>query len=79
MVTKLKRPCDANDLAKLIADIATGEVEDIKLDEGKNPAAVSLGRRGGLKGGAARAKTLTAQRRKEIAQHAAISRWQKKS
>jgi hypothetical protein len=43
----------------------------------KNPAAVALGRLGGLKGGAARAKSLTAERRKEIALLAAKKRWHK--
>ena len=43
----------------------------------KNPAAVALGRLGGLKGGAARAKSLSAKRRKEIARKAAKSRWGK--
>lgn len=44
----------------------------------KNPAAVALGRLGGLKGGAARAKSLTAKQRKEIAKKAAEKRWGKK-
>jgi hypothetical protein len=44
-------------------------------DIGKDPAAVALGRKGGLKGGAARAKALSAKRRKEIAKKAAKSRW----
>jgi len=44
----------------------------------KNPAAVSLGRLGGLKGGAARARKLTPEKRREIAQIAARSRWKKK-
>lgn len=44
----------------------------------KNPAAVALGRRGGLKGGRARASKLTAERRKEIAQRAAKARWAKR-
>lgn len=42
---------------------------------GKNPAAVALGRRGGLKGGKARAKALSGERRAEIARVAAIARW----
>ena len=49
-----KRPRDANQLAKSIVGIATGEVEDREPtpeEQGKDPAAVSLGRRGGLKGG----------------------------
>lgn len=53
-------------------------VEDaIGSSLGKNPAAVSLGRLGGLKGGAARAKALTDEQRKGIAQKAAQARWAK--
>lgn len=70
-----KRPRDTNQLAKLIADIATGEVQDAKTDDGKDPAAVSLGRRGGLKGGKARAAKLSAKKRTEIAKKAAKARW----
>ena len=58
-------------------DIATGEVEDKPEDEGKNAEAVALGRRGGLKGGKARAAKLTPQERREIAQKAAAARWRK--
>lgn len=75
-----KRPRDANKLAKSIVDIATGEVEDREPtpeEQGKDPAAVSLGRRGGLKGGNARAKALSAKRRSEIAKGAATTRWKK--
>lgn len=75
--SKPKRPRDPNQLAKLITDIATGEVEDEKPDEGKDPAAVDLGRRGGLKGGKARANSLSPQRRSEIAKKAASARWKK--
>ena len=75
MTTKPKRPRDPNQLAHLIAAIATGEVDDAKTDDGKNPAAVALGRKGGLKGGAARAKKLTAEERSAIAKKAAKSRW----
>jgi hypothetical protein len=74
-----KRPKDTNQLAKFIADLATGEAKEVDKSEGKNPAAVALGRLGGLKGGKARAKALTAKKRKEIAQKAAKSRWAKKS
>lgn len=70
-----KRPRDANQLAKLIADIATGEAELPKTDDGKNPAAVALGRKGGLKGGKARAESMTAKQRSEIAKRASIARW----
>lgn len=75
MGTKSKRPRDPNQLAKLIADIATGEVTEPKTDDGKDPAAVALGRKGGLKGGAARAKKLTAEERSAIAKKAAQKRW----
>jgi len=77
--SKPKRPRDPNQLAKLITDIATGEVEDKKPDEGKDPAAVDLGRRGGLKGGKARSEKLSAKRRSEIAKKAAKARWSKSS
>ncbi len=74
-----KRPTDANQLAKLIVDIATGEAEDSLVDPGtgKNMAAVALGRLGGKKGGAARRDSLTPERRAEIARAAAAARWKK--
>ena len=56
-LSRKKRPRDANQLANSIVDIATGEANDRKPapeEQGKDPAAVSLGRRGGLKGGKAR-------------------------
>ena len=77
--SKPKRPRDPNQLGKLIADIATGGIEDENPDAGKDPAAVELGRKGGLKGGIERAKKLSAKRRSEIARNAAKSRWAKKS
>jgi len=61
-----KRPRDLNQWAKRMLDIATGEVEDrapMPEEEGKDPAAVSLGRRGGLKGGKARAASMTPEPR----------------
>ena len=70
-----KRPRDPNQLAKSIIDIATGEKPEVDHDAGKDPAAVSLGRKGGLKGGAARAASMTPKRRAEIAKKAAESRW----
>jgi hypothetical protein len=72
-----KRPRDPNLLARAIVDIATGQVEDIDdtPESSKNPAAVALGRLGGLKGGRARAATLTKTRRAEIARRAAMARW----
>jgi hypothetical protein len=73
-----KRPRDSNQLAKLLVDIATGEQKDPLLTpDGKNAAAVMLGRRGGLKGGAARAEKLTAEQRREIARAAAAARWKR--
>ena len=72
-----KRPADLNRRAKLIVDIATGEVED-KPDYGnKNLAAVELGRLGGRKGGRARASKLSPEQRTEIARVAARARWKK--
>ena len=70
-----KRPRDANQLAKFITDIATGAAELPKTDEGKDPAAVALGRKGGLKGGRARAMKLTSKKRSDIAKKAAKARW----
>jgi len=67
-----KRPADINARAVMIAKIATGEIEDVTTDEGKNAAAVALGRMGGQ----ARARGLSKKKRKEIAQKAARSRWQ---
>jgi hypothetical protein len=69
-----KRPADLNKLAASIVGDATGE-DKPEPDVGKDPAAVSLGRRGGLKGGKARAAKLTAEQRSEIARKAAASRW----
>jgi hypothetical protein len=58
----------------MIGRIATGEIEEAApRDDGKDPAAVSLGR----KGGAARAAGMSAARRKEIAKKAAAERWKK--
>jgi hypothetical protein len=73
MATKrLPRPRDPAQLAKLIVDIATGEVED-RIDDGRDSAAAALGRRGGK----ARAAAMTPERRAEIARKAAIKRWKK--
>ena len=70
-----KRPRDPNQLGKLIVDIATGEADDAPPESEKNPAAVELGRKGGLKGGNARAAKLTAEERSEAARRAAKARW----
>ncbi len=74
---RIKRPRDPMQLAKLIGDIATGQVKDV-VEDGKNPAAVALGKLGGAKGGKARSEKLSSERRKEIAQKAASARWRKK-
>ena len=75
--SKPKRPRDANQLAKAIADAATGQtpIEPPQKQPEKNPAAVALGRLGGLKGGKARADSLSRRRRQEIARAAAKTRW----
>ena len=69
-----KRPADVIGTAIKVAKIATGEVEDETTDDGKNRAAVELGR----KGGQARAKKLTKKQRAEIARDAAKARWSKR-
>ena len=81
----VKKPSkDINLAAASIVAQATGQAtkdvfdqETIKkaIAEGKDPLAVLLGQRGGLKGGKARAEKLSAKRRKEIAQKAAKARW----
>jgi hypothetical protein len=75
-----KRPRDANQLAKSIVGIATGTDEDREPtpeEQKKDPAAVALGRKGGLKGGKARAEALSKKQRVAIARAAAKSRWAK--
>ena len=71
-----RRPADVNGRAVMIAKIATGEIEGVPPtpeSEGKNPAAVALGRMGGK----ARAAGMSAKRRAEIARTAAAKRWSK--
>jgi hypothetical protein len=72
-----KLPRDPNQRAKAILDIALGD-SDAEIEPEKDPRAVELGRQGGLKGGAARAKKLSPERRREIAQKAAQARWAKR-
>jgi hypothetical protein len=71
--SRTHRPSDLNKLAASIVAEAVGEAPD--PDAGKDPAAVSLGRRGGLKGGKARAAKLTPGERSAIARAAAEARW----
>lgn len=70
MPSNPKRPRDANQLAKMIVDLSTGECEE-------KPESVKAksGRLGGLKGGKARADKLTPKERSEIAKKAAQARW----
>lgn len=68
-------PTDPSKLAKKIIDLAT--TDEPEEDDGKDPAAVALGRKGGLKGGKARAKKMTAEERSESARKAARARWKK--
>ena len=67
-----KRPADVIGNAIMIAKIATGEIEDMVRDPAKE-----LHRKGGLKGGKARAKSLSSEQRREIASKAAAARWKK--
>lgn len=79
MATKrLPRPRDPAQLAKLIVDIATGEIED-RVEDGKNPLAVRRGEAGGAKGGTKRANRLTPEQRTEAARLAAQARWRRKT
>ena len=75
-----KRPRDTSLVAAEIVAEATGdelpEAEEDTRDE-ISKAAAALGRRGGLKGGPARARKLSATRRREIARKAAEARWQR--
>lgn len=68
---------DLNQSAFSIVQLATGEIDATENEAKKNPAAVALGRLGGLKGGKARAESLTSERRAEIAKLAAQKRWAK--
>ena len=75
---KPKRPRDTNQLAKSIVDLSTGQAEEEKPeDSGKDPAAVALGRKGGLVGGKARAKKLSPEQLSEIGRKGAKARWEK--
>lgn len=78
--SRKKRPADLNRLAASIVADATADEDEQEQDpyEGKNPAAVELGRQGGLKGGKARAEKLTPEQRSEIARKAARARWERK-
>jgi hypothetical protein len=68
-ISRPKRPADPNQLAYQVVQEATEQQRE------KNPAAVALGRLGGVKGGLARAASLSPARRKQIAKKAAQTRW----
>ena len=77
-----KRSSKPRDLNSMAAAIVAQSVSDERVpdpDAGKNPHAVALGRAGGLKGGKARAATLTPERRQEIAKRAADARWSRQA
>lgn len=73
-IVKKKMPRDMNKLARFITDQITAPTDP---NEGKNAAAVTLGRLGGLKGGKARADALSPKKRSAIAKKAARARWDK--
>lgn len=73
--SKPQRPRDLNQLAAIIVKAATEGEPEIEIEDTRDPAAVALGRKGGLKGGKARAAKLTAEQRREIAKRAAAARW----
>ena len=75
MPDRSRKPRDLNQMAKAIVDSATSDEPRPDPDEGKNPAAVALGRLGGQKGGKARAAKLTPEQRSEQARKAAAARW----
>lgn len=70
-----KRPRDTNQLAKFIVDLAVGDAVETDPHEGKDSRAVARGKRGGLKGGTARAEKLSSAERSAIAKRAASARW----
>jgi hypothetical protein len=81
--SRSKRPTDPNQLAAQIVQEATGTApepaEPSHVDPDLSAAAAALGRRGGQKGGPARAAKLSPARRKAIARNAAAARWEKKA
>jgi hypothetical protein len=70
---------DVNQIAARVVSQSTQQPVPKVISQGKNPAAVALGRLGGLKGGIARAKRLTAKERSNIAKKAALTRWNAKN
>ncbi len=81
MAKKTRNKLDFNQFAKRIVDQATEDAPPVsaKPAKEKDPAAVALGRKGGLKGGKARAANMTKSQRSASAKKAAESRWSKKA
>ena len=79
MPERSRRPRDVNELAAQIVAEAVGDTKPHDADAGKDPAAVALGRKGGLKGGRARAEKMTAEERTAAARKAALARWASRS
>lgn len=81
--SKKTKEHDFMTVARRVVEQAIGEKLDgsplENPDEGKNPHAVALGRMGGMKGGKARAESLSPRKRKQIAKKAAQARWQRES
>jgi hypothetical protein len=72
-----KRSSKKQDVNIIASNIVSEVIMDFADEPVKNPAAVALGRLGGLKGGKARAAKMTPEQRKEIAKKAAQARWKK--
>lgn len=77
MQKRSRMPRDTNVLAATVVKMATGQAEPEPEKPAKNPAAVELGRRGGLRGGKARWKGVSIKKRKELTRKAARARWSK--
>jgi hypothetical protein len=75
MPKRSRMPRDPNQLAKAVVDFATGQRKPDPPARPKDAAAVELGRKGGLKGGKARAAMLTPKQRSDSARKAALARW----
>jgi len=75
MPKRSRMPRDPNQLAKAVVDFATGQREPDPPRPAKDPAAVALGRKGGLVGGKARAANMTPEERVDSARKAALARW----
>lgn len=78
MPERSRRPRDVNELAAQIVAEAVGDEPPFDQDAGKDPAAVALGRKGGLKGGKARAAKMTPEERSAAAKMAAAARWSRR-